>query len=515
MSEHKKLFRSAGVVSFFTLLSRILGFLRDIIIAGLFGTGTAAEAFVVAFRIPNTLRHLIGEGATNAAVIPILSEYLETDNKEEFWRVAHILLNLLVVILVLISIAGIIFAPGIVRIIAFGFGEDAAKLALTIKLTRVMFSFIFFIGLTAYLMGVLNTLKHFAAPAASSCFLNISMIFFGLCLCGRFKEPVVGMAIAVLIGGFLQFIVQVPILMKKGFRLIFPLRFYHPAIKRITGLLLPRIVGSSIYQINIFIDTMFASLGSIVGQGAVAVLYFAHHLVQFPTALFGTAMATASLPTMSRQAIANDLDSLKKTLEMSLRTMLILLIPSTVGLFVLARPIIRALFEHGKFDAASTNITSLVLMSYCVGLFAYSGARVTTSCFYALRDTVTPVKITFGCLVINIIFNVMLMFPLKACGLALATSISSSVNFFLLIAALRAKIGALGLRSLVVYSGRIIIASAFMGAACLLGYYFFFRLFKSTALSLSAAIICGMLTYLLSGWRLGIFKGLRWRYGTA
>lgn len=381
MSEHKKLFKSAGVVSFFTLLSRILGFARDMVIARMFGTGAAAQAFVVAFRIPNALRDLIGEGAANAAVIPVLSEYLDNKDNKEFWRVANLLLSTVVIILAAVSLLGTLLSPLIVRIIAFGFMNDPAKLDLTIRLSRIMFSFIFLVGLSAYLMGILNTLKHFAAPAAASVFLNITMIVFGIYLCKYFQDPIIGLSISVLVGGVLQLIVQIPVLIKKGFKFRFEFDFRHLAIKRIGRLLLPRMLGSSIYQLNIFIDTMFASLGQIVGEGAIAALYYANRLIQLPTALFGTALATACLPTLSQQAIANDMNAMKKTIEVSLRSLLVLLIPSSVGLFVLSEPIIRLLFERGEFDALSTQMTSFAMAFYCVGLFAYSGARVITSCF--------------------------------------------------------------------------------------------------------------------------------------
>lgn len=491
MSEHKKLFKSAGVVSFFTLLSRILGFVRDVVIARMFGTGAAIQAFVVAFRIPNTLRHLVGEGAANAAVIPVLSEYFGKKDNKEFWRVTNLLLSTVMIILAAIALLGTILAPIIVRIIAFGFINDPQKMDLTIRLTRIMFSFIFLIGLSAYIMGILNTLKHFAAPSAASCFLNITMIVFGLYLCKYFQEPIIGLSIAVLIGGVLQLIVQIPVLLKKGFRFNFKVDFQHPAIKKIGKLLLPRMLGSSIYQLNVFIDTMFASLGQIVGEGAIAALYYANRLIQFPTALFGTALATACLPTLSQQAIAKDMDGMKKTIEVSLRSLSVLLIPSSIGLFVLSEPIIRMLFQRGEFDALSTQMTSFAMAFYCIGLFAYSGARVITSCFYALKDTVTPVKITFLCLIINVVFNFLLMRVLQVGGLALATSISSIVNFFILIFLLRKRIGNLGLMSLVVNTLKTFIISMLMGVFCWWSYSYSSHFF-SNRLSLLISITGGI-----------------------
>jgi putative peptidoglycan lipid II flippase len=509
MSKNRKLFQSAGIVSGFTLISRILGYVRDMVIAQFFGTASlATQAFIVAFRIPNTLRDLVGEGAANAAVIPILSEYLGEDKKKEFWHISNVMLNLIMIVLAIITIIGTIMAPLIVRITAFGFVADPAKLELTIYLTRIMFSFIFFIGIAAYGIGVLNTLKNFAIPAAGSCILNITMIIFGIWVCGRFEQPVVGLALSVLIGGFLQILFQIPILIKKGFYFKWALDFSHPAIKKIGRLLLPRMAGSSIYQLNVFIDTFFASFTNIVGEGAIAALYFSNRIVQFPTALFGSALATACLPTMSRQAIRNDIAGLKDTLNVSLKTLLVFLIPSTIGLFVLAKPMVKVLFQRGAFDVLSTEITTSALLFYCLGIFFYSAARVVTSCFYALKDTRTPVKVMLLCLIINGTLNYLLMKPLQVRGIALATSISSAVNFFVLLYMLRQKIGKIGFRKITHMFYSIVTASIIMGAACIYVYNHCSAFLKEWQ-SLGLAVITAMLVYLISGWLLKIFKGFR------
>ena len=416
----------------------------------------------------------------------------------------------MVIILALLAIIGTLLAPFIVRVVAFGFADDPAKLALTVRMTRIMFSFIFFIGLTAYVMGVLNTLKHFVAPAAGSCFLNITMIIFGLYLCRYFSEPVIGLAVAVLIGGFLQLCIQIPPLLKEGFRFRFSFQFRHPAIARIGRLLIPRMVGSSIYQLNIFADTMFASLGKIVGEGAVAALYYANRLIQFPTAIFGIAMATACLPTMSRQAVANDIEPMKKTLMTGLQSLVVLLIPSTVGLFILAHPTVSVLFQRGAFDTVSTDITRLALIFYCIGIYAYSGARLVTTCFYAMRDTTTPVLITFICLVVNVVLNYLLMWPLQVGGLALATSVSSTVNFFLLIYVLRKKIGPLGCVKVLRTFLPVSIASLGMAVICRFSFDYYVQ-HLSTSLSLLLTIMTGMVAYAVLGWILGVFKGVHLR----
>jgi len=434
----KHIIKSAGIIGFATVISRVLGFVRDIIIARFFGTARYAEAFVVAFRIPNMLRDLIGEGATNAAFVPVLSEYM-VKKKEEFWELANIILNFLLIILSAITIVGVLASPLIVRLIAPGFLSDPEKFAITVKLTRLMFPYILLIGLTAYAMGVLNSLKHFSAPAFGPCFLNIAIIICAII----WGESVMGLASGVLIGGILQLVIQIPVLYRKGFRFSFTKKLNHPAANKIWILLLPRIIGSCAYQVNLFINTILASLATIVGTGGVAALYYANRIFQFPLAIFGIAIAQAALPTMSREALEKEPGNLKHTLSFSLRVINFIIVPASIGLIVLAVPITQTLFERGKFDHYSTLITANALIFYSIGLFSYSGIKILVSCFYSLKDTLSPVKIAGASLILNIILNVALMFPLKIGGLALSASISGIFNFLALFFILRKKIGSL------------------------------------------------------------------------
>lgn len=444
MSTHKSLAKSAGIISLGILLSRLLGFVRDIVVAAIFGTSAPFQAFVVAFRIPNLLRDLVGEGSANAAFVPVLSGYAAKKTKNEFWALSEVILNTMIVVLAVISAAGIISAPLIVAVIAPGFVKDPEKFKLTVNLTRFMFPYIFLIGLTAYTTGVLNSLKHFVASSFSQPLWNLVFMLSALFLCPVMKVPILGLAIGVVFGGFLQLIAQVPSLLKRGMKLPRLNKFRHPESKEIAKLLLPRVVGSSIYQLNVFVDTILASLSSIVGEGAVAAVYYSNRLWQLPLAIFGTAFAQAMLPTLSEHAAAEDIKKFKETLSFSLRSVFFITIPAAVGLIVLASPIVRALFERGTFDSYSTRITSTALFYYSFGLFAYAGVKIMVSAFYSLKDTKTPVKTAFAAFILNVILNVILMFPLKVGGLALATSISSMVNFFLLFYLLRKKIGALG-----------------------------------------------------------------------
>jgi len=462
MSTNKSVAKSATVIGIATLCSRLLGFVRDVVIARLFGVYVYAQAFVVAFKIPNLFRDMVGEGATNAAFVPVFSEYLTRHTKEEFWELANVILNLLLVILSVISILGIILAPFIVRVIAPGFMADPYKLATTVKLTRVIFPYLLLISLAAYSMGILNSLKHFALPAFAPCLLNISIIIFAL----LFGEGVKGLSLGVLVGGVLQLVAQIPLLYKKGFRLRLFRRFRHPAAKTIGILMVPRLVSSCIYQLNNFVDSIFGSLATIVGEGGVAVLYFAYRLIQFPLGVFSNALSQAILPTMSIQALEDNRHGLKHTLSWGLRANFFVLLPASVAFMVLAEPIISGLFQGGRFDSYSVHITSRVLFFYSLGLFAYGGKKILQSCFFALKDTVTPTKVASLALFLNIVLNAILMFPLKLSGLALATSLSGIISFLVLFKLLKNKVEGFNAQEVVISFLRILLASVCMGVVC-------------------------------------------------
>ena len=494
---NKSLIKSTRVISIATLASRILGFIRDVIIAKFFGTGARAQAFVVAFRIPNLLRRLVGEGSTNASVVPVLSGLSEQGKKEEFWQAASCLLNILLVLLAGLTLLGELFAPYIVRLIAPGFIKDPAKLYLTIRLTRLLFPYFLLIGLSAYTMAVLNSLKHFALPALAPCMLNISLIVSALIFCPRFKEPVDALVIGVLIGGILQLAIQVPLLIKKGLFKNARRGWIHPKVKEMGRLFLPCTLGIAVYQINIFVDTILASLSGIVGQGAVAALYYSYRIVQFPLALFGLALAQVAIPTMSGLVAQKDFSNLKKTVSFSLRSVFTMMVPATVGIMVLARPLISILFERGSFTSYSTDITSSVLLFYCLGLTGYAGIKILASCFYSLKDTLTPVKIASFTLIINIILNLILMWPLKAAGLALATAISSTVNFILLLTILAKKMGEFP--QIWTSLRKVIIAAFVMGLVLWLVFYrgaFLLGSKPQLAIKMGIAILVGIAVYL-------------------
>lgn len=446
------------------------------LIANFFGTTVFAEAFVVAFRIPNLLRDLVGEGAANAAFVPVLTEYYTKRPREEFWDLARNLLCILFIVLLVISLCGVLLAPVIVRIIAPGFIGDALKLAITVNLTRIMFPFIFLIGLVAYGMGVLNSLNHFAVPAFGPILLNISMISFLVYVCP--KMGVKGLALAVLAGGALQVISIGYMLRRKGLRFLkphssaetksFPLPerkgfLLHPAIKRIWKLLIPRFFGSAVYQLSVIVDNIFSTFEWVVGVGAPAALWYSYRLFHLPLAIFGISLATVALPRMSREVAENNIPSLKDTIGFSMRSVFLVLIPAGIGLATLGKPIIKILFERGEFTQYSTAITNNALFFYSFGLFACGGIKILVNAFFSLGDTRTPVKTASVAFFINLILNFTLMWPLKIGGLALATSIAATANFIMLYTFLTKKIGALGTPRIMSAFVRILLAGLIMG----------------------------------------------------
>ncbi|MFH1836667.1 MAG: murein biosynthesis integral membrane protein MurJ [Candidatus Omnitrophota bacterium] len=439
---NRKLMRSTGVIGASTIISRILGFVRDILIANSFGTGIYADAFWMAFRLPNTLRDMVGEGATDAAIVPILTEYRHTRTREEYWEAARVIFNLMFSVLVVLTILGVLAAPLLVRIIAPGFLENSEKFSTTVLLTRMVFPYILLIGMVSYSKGVLNSFDYFTSPALAPVVLNITIIAALLFLC-----PVIGVKgiiIGVVAGGVFQVLIQVGPLRKRGFRFGKTFQIVHPIAKRTIKLLIPRAVGAGVYQLSVLIDTVLASLAWIVGSGGVSALQYSSRLVQLPLAVFGISLVTAALPKMSKEFASKDMNAFKNTIEFSLNTVFTVMIPAAVGLIMLADPIVRILFQRGAFGAYSTEITSSALFFYAFGLTAYAGIKVLVSAYYSMGDTRTPVKTAAVSLIVNVLLNVILMWPLKIGGLALATSIAAISNFVILYIFLVRRIGDFG-----------------------------------------------------------------------
>lgn len=459
-----RIVRSSGVLAAGIGLSRVLGFVRDILMARLFGATVQSEAFVVAFRLPNLMRDLVAEGAVTSAFVPVLSWHRAKANPDEFWRLNAALLCRLLVVLCGIGALGVVAAPQVVYLVAPGFASDPEKFALTVRLTRLLFPFITLVGLWAYFMGLLNTLGHFSVPALGSAILNLAMIVACIWFVGRMSPGIMAVAVSVMIGGVIQLLIQLPVARRFGFR--WRWQWTHPGANEALRLLGPRMLGSAVYQISVLVDTALASLGGIVGAGAVVALYFANRLVQLPLAMFGNTFAQASLPSLAEQAAHNDLKGFQSTLLSVIRMVGFVALPSAVGLIVLAHPIVGGLFERGAFDHRATLMTSQALICYSFGLLAYCLTNVLTGAFYALRDTWTPVRLSFEALAVNIIFSVALMWPMKVAGLALAAALSNSYNAYRLLRCMETRLGAPVLGPLGRSLPRTVLASLAMGAAC-------------------------------------------------
>lgn len=482
-----------------TMLSRIFGFIRDMVVAGFFGAGMATDAFFVAFRIPNLLRRLLGEGSLTVSFVPVFTEYLTKKSKEEACELANITVTALSALLVIVTLLGILLSPLIVTVMAPGFVKSPIRYDLAVFLTRLMFPYIFFISLVALCMGILNSLRHFAAPAISPVILNIAMIATTLALRDLFREPIIALAVGVLIGGALQLAMQWPFLVKMGVRLKPDFRFKHAGLRQMGTLLVPTLIGSSVYQINIFIGTILASL---LPGGSVSFLYYADRLVELPLGVFAIAVGTASLPSFSEQVSTGDFENLKKTISFSLRLILFITIPATVALIVLRVPIISVLFQRGAFDSQSTLLTAQALLYYALGLWAFSVIRVIDSAFFSIQDRKSPLKAAFVSLFVNVVFSIVLMFPLKHGGLALATSIASAVNVIILTIILRKKIGTFLDETFYHSIGRTIMASVLMWGALII---MAFLMTWNNAASLHArstfltvSITVGLATFLIS-----------------
>ncbi len=430
--------RAAGTLGVATAASRVLGFARDWLIAVLYGTSLTAQAFVVAFRIPNLLRVLIGEGAANSVFVPVFSRIREREGNDSWMRLAQAVWVRLLIGAAAVSLIGIWVAPWAVRLIAPGFETDPALMALTVKLTRILFPFLGLVGVYAFLTGLLNSVRHFARPSLGPIVLNVCMIT-GILL---WRQDAMGLVFGILAGGVLQIVIQRPALRRCGLELKLAME-RHPAVSQIRKLLLPRMAGAAVYQGSVLVDTIFASFAAWVGPGGVAALYFANRFLQLPLALFGISLAQASLPAFSAQVASQQTAAVRSTFIETLRSTLFVAVPSTVGLMVMAQPIIQTLLEHGAFSSVSTQMTVAALSWYAVGLSSLCAAKVMINALYAFGDTWTPVRAAGIALSLNIILNLLLIRVMGLAGLALATSLSATWNALHLYRALRGKLGPL------------------------------------------------------------------------
>ncbi len=508
MSENIQVAKAAGVVGSATLASRVMGYARDMVMSWAFGTTVAADAFYVAYRIPNLLRELLAEGSMSAAFIPVFTETLTKESRESARHLANAVFARLLVILIILTGLGILFAPYVVKAIAWGWEykpEFHDKYLLGVTLTRIMFPYLLFIGLAALAMGMLNSLRSFLTPALSPVMLNV-MTISAVVLSQLFlSEPILGVAVGVVIGGLFQFLIQVPGLKKQGMMLRPQFAPTHPGVKRISRLAAQIILSSSVNQINIFIVTIFASF---LATGSITYLFYGMRFIHFPLGIFGIAIATAVLPTMSAQAVRHEMTEFRETLSFGLRLVFFIMFPAMAGLITLRVPIVNLLLEHGQFDRISTLGVSAALLYYAVGLWAMAGVRIVSQAFYSLQDIKTPVKIAVLALLTNIILSALFIFftPLAHGGLALAVSLAAALNLGLLTIQLRKKIGRMDGRRILDSLRKIIPTSFVMG---LIGWWVSLNpvwesggqiLYKLALLS--GGIIVSVLFYLVAMWTL-------------
>lgn len=466
MSENVKVARAAGVVGIATLASRVMGYARDMVMSWAFGTTLAADAFYVAYRIPNLLRELLAEGSMSAAFIPVFTETLTNESRESARRLANAVFARLLLILAVMTCLGILFAPYVVKLIALGWEYKPGyhdKYLLGVKLTRLMFPYLLFIGIAALAMGMLNSLRSFLAPALSPVMLNIMTISAVVISLRYLSDPILGVAVGVVLGGLFQFLIQVPGLKKEGMMIRPQFQPSHPGVKRIGALAIPVFVSSSVNQINIFVGTIFASF---LATGSITYLFYGMRFIHFPLGIFGIAIATAVLPTLSAQAARKEMTEFRDTFSFGLRLVFFIMFPAMAGLISLRVPIVNLLLERGQFDRLSTAGTATALLFYAVGLWSMAGYRIVAQAFYSLQDTRTPVKVAVVALVANMLCSgaFLLWTPLAHGGLALANSLASMLNITVLIILLRRKIGRIDARRITVSLLKVIPASVAMGA---------------------------------------------------
>jgi len=458
--QNKRLIRSTLAVSAPTLLSRIFGLFRDMIQANYMGTGRGMDAFTIAYTIPNLLRRLTGEGAMTAAFIPVFTQQKKEQSREELWKFAHYFFFDLTVIMALITVLGILFAPFLVKLISIGFKDIAGKWDLTIGLTRLMFPYIFLISLAALAMAILNSFHKFFIPAFTPVLFNLSIITVASLFAGRAKEPSYVFAAGVVIGGVFQLAFQLPFLRRQGMRFKPMLSFTHPGVRKVGKLIIPGIFGAGLYQINYAISRMIASL---LEEGSVSSLYYAARVQELTLGLFTIALSIALLPTFSDQAAKQDINGMKKTLVYSFKLVFLVTFPAMVGLLLLNRPIIHVLFQRGEFNEQSTLMSASCLFFFALGLPFVSGVRIMAPAFYSLKDIKTPVIVAAFIMGLYILLSVLLMGPLRVGGLALALSISSVFNFVVLFYLLERKIGRIHKKSILISGFKSAISAAGMG----------------------------------------------------
>jgi putative peptidoglycan lipid II flippase len=492
LSNEKTTFlKRTGRFSLATIISRLTGLLRETTLAALFGASGSMDAFVAAFRIPNLLRDLFAEGALSAAYVPTFTEKLDKEGREQAFQVTSAVFSILLVVLGIIVVLGIVLAPYYVPFYVSGFHDDPAKMSLTILLSRIMFPFLLLVALAAASMGTLNSLGRFGIPAVAPAAFNIITIIAALYFSQFFDPPILVLGVGVVAGGLGQFAIQVPQLIRAGYKFRFRLAFRDSAVQRILKLLLPAALGVAAWQVNVVVGTIIASY---LATGSISSLYYALRLMHFPLGVFGVALAAVSLPAISSLVSAGNFAGAGAAQRDSSRMVIFLLLPSAAYLIGAAEAVVALAYERGQFGWADTLDVSLALRAYAVGLVFFGLVRVTAQVYYAFKDTATPVKISLAAVATNIILSLILMGPLKFAGLALATSVAAIVNFGLLYRFSHDKAPTPDRFGLAKYAGTILLATIPSGAAAYLAVRVVAGAgpFQGLAVTLPAVVISAM-----------------------
>ena len=466
--------RAAGVVGLAVLCSRLLGLAREQIFAALFGGGRVMDAFTIAFRIPNLLRDLFGEGALSTAFVTVFTKTAAREGDAAAWRLANKAATLTVVALSLITLLGIASAPWLVAMLAPGF--DPAKAALSVTLTRIMYPFILLVSLAALVMGMLNARNVFGVPAMASSFFNLGSIaggvLLGYWLDPHFGEPaIVGLAIGTLLGGALQLLVQLPALRRQGYAFRPDRRWRDPGVRDILRQMGPSVIAASTTQVNVIVNSVFASQ---LGDGPTFWLTVAFRLMQLPLGIFGVALGTVALPLLARMAAVGNMGAFRSELARGMRLAFLMTIPASIGLMVLAEPIISVLYQHGRFGAHETAESAGALRFYAIGLCGYAALKVLVNAFYALERRKTPMVVSMLAVVLNValnwIFTVQLHWNQR--GLAFSTACVASTNFLILYALMRAHLGRLESGAMLRLLAKVALASALLAVICWAGAHY-------------------------------------------
>ena len=417
-----------------TLVSRVLGLVRDVVIASVFGAGASADTFFVAFRIPNFFRRLFGEGAFSHAFVPVLGEYRVSRSEEEIRDLVAHVAGTLGAVLLAVTVAGVLAAPLLVYVFASGFAAEPGQAALTGSLLRLTFPYLLFISLTAFAGGILNTWGRFGVPAVTPSLLNVALITAATVVAPRFDEPVTALAWGVLAGGVAQLAFQIPFLWRIRMLVRPRLRRAHEGVRRIVRLIVPAVLGVSVAQVNLLVDTQFASH---LATGSISWLYYSDRLMEFPLGVFGIALATVALPSLASRHAENDESAYRATLDWALRLVLVISVPAALGLGLLGVPMIATVFQYGEFGTHAVRMSALSLSAYASGLVAFVAVKVLAAGFHSRQEMRIPVRIAVVAMVANVVLNFLLVGPLAHAGLALASSLAAWLNAALLLRSLR------------------------------------------------------------------------------